>query len=340
MAAQLRIKLHFVLWGAACMLWAQPEHLAFAVLEAEDVESVLQFLGALVPPTWTYKVRPVWNLPSQLRLIRQVQLAPTMLTGDELTQPRTPSTTEVGEPGDSGLPEPEVSDAGPPEDTSGSIKPSSEDPAESDDGFKTQPPVSVSFPPGDTGDGENVAERAPVADVADTGDPAGHRTWPQTDSDAGAPSTITRLLEELETPVETPEHAAPDPANQGSASSQPPSTDQATHIEQFVPPPPPRVRAWLVATSGPSRGSSFELPREGATVGRLPENTIYIPDERLSREHARIDFQDGKFVLTDLGSRNGTAVNGALISTPQPLNNGDTIELGSNTLVVNIETQP
>jgi len=76
---------------------------------------------------------------------------------------------------------------------------------------------------------------------------------------------------------------------------------------------------------------------EGATVGRLPENTIYIPDERLSREHARIEFQDGTFFLNDLGSRNGTALNGSLVSSPQALHGGDTIELGSNTLIVGLE---
>src|SRR6476646_11823433 len=63
---QLGVKLHFVLWGAACMLWAQPDHTAFAVLEAEDVESATQYIAALVPQDWTYSARPVWNLPSQL----------------------------------------------------------------------------------------------------------------------------------------------------------------------------------------------------------------------------------------------------------------------------------
>ncbi len=393
MAAQLRVKLHFVLWGAACMLWAQPEHLAFAVLEAEDVESVLQYMGALVPQTWTYKVRPVWNLPSQLRLIRQVQLAPTMLTGDALTPPEptpleptrpeptrpeptrpeptrpeptrpepTPSTAEPVtqlEPDEPQLSEirqlpstdaePSVSEpalsaptSAPPSTLTSEppAMPRSEPTSEpaADDGFKTQPPVSVSFPTGESIESEDAADRAPVADIADSGDPAAHRTWPQTDADDGSPSTITRLLEELETPTDAPELATAGGGQAPASTGQPPSADQATHIEQFVPKAPPRVRAWLVATVGPSRGSSFPLPVEGATLGRLPENTIYIPDERLSREHARIDFRDGKFVLSDLGSRNGTAVNGSLLSTSQPLNNGDTIELGSNTLVVNIET--
>jgi hypothetical protein len=366
LASQLKIKLHFVLWGAACMLWAQPEHLAFAVVEAEDVEAVMQYVGALVPQSWTYKVRPVWNLPSQLRLIRQVQLAPTMLTGETLAQPE-PMPTQV-----EAVAEPETSEPEPPESppvVSPRVEPPPAEQAEEqvsvpasnelareprltdDADAKTVPPVSVSFPPGEPPEAsvsfppgeppeaEEAAHRAPVAEVADAGDPAAHRTWPQTEPDAESPSTITRLLEELETPADTPEGAAPGGAGAPTVTPHRPATDQATHIEQFVPPPPPRTRAWLISTNGPTRGSSYQLPLDSATVGRLPENTIYIPDERLSREHARIDFRDGKFVLTDLGSRNGTAVNGTLLSAPQPLNNGDIIELGSNTLVVNIETE-
>ncbi|MBV9327828.1 MAG: hypothetical protein JO352_29275 [Chloroflexi bacterium] len=75
---ELGVKLHFVLWGAACMLWAQPDHLAFAVLEAEDMESALQYVRALVPEGWSSTALPVWNLPAQLGLIRQIRLAPPM----------------------------------------------------------------------------------------------------------------------------------------------------------------------------------------------------------------------------------------------------------------------
>jgi hypothetical protein len=355
LAAQLKVKSHFILWGAACMLWAQPEHLAFAILEAEDVDAVLEYVGALVPPSWTYKVRPVWNLPSQLRLLRQVRVAPTMLAGDLLSQPldaaSAPVESTVGPAADSAAKstadsasEPSA-EAGAPgaalSKTPRAETPESEPstPASSvDEDARTLPPISVSFPPGTSTEGEEAADRAPVAEVGDSGDPAARRTWPPTEPEAGGPGTITRLLEELETPADEPEHAESAAGAEPSRAASPPSTEQATHIEHFVPPPPPRVRAWLVATNGPAQGSSYQVPLEGATVGRLPENTIYIPDERLSREHARIDFRDGKFVLSDLGSRNGTAVNGSLLTAPQQLNNGDTIELGSNTLVINIQS--
>jgi len=283
---QFGVKLHFVLWGAACMLWAQPEHLAFAVLEAEDVDSALQYVGALVPDSWNCQLLPVWNLPSQLRLIRQVQRAPTMLLGDVLPQ---------AEPNAGAEPEPEL---------------------------QTSPAPSIP---------------EPVADAsADVDTSSEHSTWPQS-GDANSPGTITRLLEDLDAPSGEAERQEPGTGAEAAQPAQDQAGEWATQIEQMSVPPAPRARAWLVATNGPSKGRTFPIPLEGATVGRLPENTIYIPDERLSREHARIEFQDGTFFLNDLGSRNGTALNGSLVSSPQALHGGDTIELGSNTLIVGLE---
>jgi pSer/pThr/pTyr-binding forkhead associated (FHA) protein len=169
--------------------------------------------------------------------------------------------------------------------------------------------------------------------VDDGGDSPALETWPPTDSDSDSPGTITRLLEELEKPSTAIEGASMD-----VGATPVPGTGQATQIEAFTHAPPPEVRASLLATTGPSKGRTFAIPTNGATIGRLPENTVYIPDERLSREHARIEFRDASFILSDLGSRNGTALNGSLVSTPQTLTTGDTIELGSNTLVVNIES--
>jgi predicted component of type VI protein secretion system len=71
-------------------------------------------------------------------------------------------------------------------------------------------------------------------------------------------------------------------------------------------------------------GRQFEGP------GRLSE------DEEISRRHARIAFADasGQLTVEDLGSTNGTFVNGARMSAPRALSVGDTIELGGTTLLV------
>jgi FHA domain len=96
-------------------------------------------------------------------------------------------------------------------------------------------------------------------------------------------------------------------------------------------------RVSIVASAGPAKGRTFAIDARGASIGRLPENVVYVPDERLSREHARIDFRDGGFWLADMGSRNGTALNGALLTEPRELQSGDTIEVGGSMLVVSIE---
>lgn len=68
---------------------------------------------------------------------------------------------------------------------------------------------------------------------------------------------------------------------------------------------------------------------EGArlTIGRAATNEICIPQHHVSRQHAQIEYQDGMFLLTDLGSANGTFLNDQLITTPTPLMAGDRIRL-------------
>ncbi|MEO5377553.1 MAG: FHA domain-containing protein [Magnetococcus sp. DMHC-6] len=70
-----------------------------------------------------------------------------------------------------------------------------------------------------------------------------------------------------------------------------------------------------------------------ATIGRLPDNTIFLEDRVLSRHHARIDIQEpnGPITLVDLGSANGTMLHGKKILAPCQLSFGDVITFGANT---------
>jgi len=71
------------------------------------------------------------------------------------------------------------------------------------------------------------------------------------------------------------------------------------------------------------------IGRHAEGAGRLGE------DEEISRSHARVSLDSsGLFAIEDLGSTNGTFVNGLRISTTQTLREGDTIEIGSTALVV------
>ena len=95
----------------------------------------------------------------------------------------------------------------------------------------------------------------------------------------------------------------------------------------------------LEADSGPAHGSVFRVGESGATLGRLPENTICLTDGRLSRHHARIDFRDDAFWITDLGSQNGTLVNDRPVTEAARLQPGDTVELGTTRLVVTLDSE-
>lgn len=71
------------------------------------------------------------------------------------------------------------------------------------------------------------------------------------------------------------------------------------------------------------------LLNEGATatIGRSSNNDIQIPEQHVSRQHAVISYRDGIFMISDLGSSNGSFVNDQLVEEPFPLFAGDTIRL-------------
>lgn len=93
----------------------------------------------------------------------------------------------------------------------------------------------------------------------------------------------------------------------------------------------------LHATTGPTAGQTFTVGPAGGVVGRMRENEVSIPDGRLSRRHASIEYRDGGYWLSDLGSSNGTWVNGARITEPHQLHTGDVMQLGETRLTATVE---
>lgn len=73
------------------------------------------------------------------------------------------------------------------------------------------------------------------------------------------------------------------------------------------------------------------------TIGRAIENVVVLSDERCSRFHATIECRDGRWILTDLNSRNGTTADGLPVKGNVELNVGSKIQIGRETLLV--ETQ-
>ncbi len=76
-------------------------------------------------------------------------------------------------------------------------------------------------------------------------------------------------------------------------------------------------------------GNRVDLGSGVVTVGRLPECTISINDANISRNHAQVKATATAYVVVDLGSTNGTMVNGVRIAGEQRLRDGDIVSFGS-----------
>ncbi len=83
----------------------------------------------------------------------------------------------------------------------------------------------------------------------------------------------------------------------------------------------------LIAQTGPATGQRWALAKTTLTIGRDAECDIIIPDRQVSRLHARLTRVDDGFQIEDLGSKNGTHVNGALVQGARRLQDGDLIQV-------------
>jgi pSer/pThr/pTyr-binding forkhead associated (FHA) protein len=78
---------------------------------------------------------------------------------------------------------------------------------------------------------------------------------------------------------------------------------------------------------------SFSIVGNQAIIGREEGLDVILQDAEASRRHSRISWQGGQYVIEDMGSTNGTFVNGVQITTPQVLNPGDSVGIGQTALV-------
>jgi Protein of unknown function (DUF3662)/Inner membrane component of T3SS, cytoplasmic domain len=83
-------------------------------------------------------------------------------------------------------------------------------------------------------------------------------------------------------------------------------------------------------------GRTYPLSIGSTVIGRGDQANLRLPDVGISRRHARLDYDGAQVVLTDLGSTNGSMVNGQRISAVA-LNPGDMIQIGTTTLTFRVD---
>jgi hypothetical protein len=83
----------------------------------------------------------------------------------------------------------------------------------------------------------------------------------------------------------------------------------------------------LVVVRGPNAGSRFLLDRPATTIGRHPDSDIFLDDVTVSRRHAEVVLVDEGVLVKDLGSLNGSYVNGERVDE-RTLTSGDEVQIG------------
>jgi len=94
-------------------------------------------------------------------------------------------------------------------------------------------------------------------------------------------------------------------------------------------------KAYLTQKLPPGDPQTWVLKGEESVIGRHPSAEVALPLLAISRQHAKITCTPQGYFIEDLGSRNGTFLNGQpLGDNPQPLNSGDTIVLGGEATLI------
>jgi ABC-type multidrug transport system ATPase subunit/pSer/pThr/pTyr-binding forkhead associated (FHA) protein len=93
-------------------------------------------------------------------------------------------------------------------------------------------------------------------------------------------------------------------------------------------------QATLTIKNGPDAGRVVDLPEGELLVGRIEPAGLVVNDSEVSRLHARLNCREGGYYVEDLGSVNGTLLNGANITGERMLVDGDEIRLGSKVILV------
>ena len=134
----------------------------------------------------------------------------------------------------------------------------------------------------------------------------------------------------LETAQRTPAHAGAAPAGAPEAGA--PVTGRTVH--SGPPTPAPRLARTLVIDKGPLAGREIDLQGQALLMGRAQDADLVLVDDYASGRHARLFPQGTRWFLEDLGSTNGTFVDGNQVSRALPVGPGDSIRIGKTVMEI------
>lgn len=106
------------------------------------------------------------------------------------------------------------------------------------------------------------------------------------------------------------------------------AVDDVTAVENL-----PLGSAMLLVQRGPDAGARFLLDTDVVTVGRHPDSDIFLDDISVSRRHANFTRTETGYIVSDLGSLNGSYVNRDRIDTDVALTGGDEVQIGKYRLI-------
>lgn len=97
---------------------------------------------------------------------------------------------------------------------------------------------------------------------------------------------------------------------------------------------PERIaRLWLLDLTGEHVERVYELSDEQVIIGRRQDCAVCLPGNTISRRHAQIRHQEGQYYLSDLGSTNGTVLNGEALVGEEQLHDRDEVGVGIYKLI-------
>jgi hypothetical protein len=90
--------------------------------------------------------------------------------------------------------------------------------------------------------------------------------------------------------------------------------------------------AYLVVITETGQREVHRVERSSIILGRGADSDLVLTNPRVSRRHARLTWDGERFLIADLGSKNGTCINGAPVAELAPIADGDTLELADSRL--------